>query len=276
MGFFDIFKPRSEDQAIAKSKLHELNSRLMESFSAIKQDISQQAEWIDYLHKNTQNIHKKHDSHKSEVTVNLNKLNKWVKHLHSSSKSQTENIEALETAMLRAFELYNKHILDLHKKVEMVQPQEVDTDNLKREVVAHIKPLMEAHQNDTKHILRNHLERHTESLITSKIKDFKPKEVIREKPVITPSEPKIVHHYSNAPLSNPEKKLLTMLFNSSDPLSYQQVSDQTGHSVNTVRVNMNLLKKKNLVEENTLPSGVKLFNISNKEKIKKMYNLQMI
>lgn len=77
-------------------------------------------------------------------------------------------------------------------------------------------------------------------------------------------------------LTNPEKKLLSLLFNEADPLGYQQISTKTGHSINTVRVNMNLLKKKGFVEENALPNGVKLFNLKNKEKIKRMYSLEVM
>jgi hypothetical protein len=39
---------------------------------------------------------------------------------------------------------------------------------------------------------------------------------------------------------------------------------------------MNTLKKKGFVEESTLPSGVKLFSVTNKEKVKKMYNVSVL
>jgi len=77
-----------------------------------------------------------------------------------------------------------------------------------------------------------------------------------------------------ARLTNPEQALLNMLFNEDNPLSYEQIASKTGKSINTIRVIMNSLKKEGLIEENMLPSGVKLFNISNKERIKKIYNLQ--
>jgi Fe2+ or Zn2+ uptake regulation protein len=77
-------------------------------------------------------------------------------------------------------------------------------------------------------------------------------------------------------LANPEQKLLNLLISESEPLTYAKVSQLTGHSINTVRVNMNSLKKKGFVEESTLPSGVKLFSVTNKEKIKKIYNVQVL
>ena len=76
--------------------------------------------------------------------------------------------------------------------------------------------------------------------------------------------------------TQPKQKLLNLLISEADPLTYTKVSQLTGHSINTIRVNMNLLKKKALVEESTLPSGVKLFSVTNKEKIKKMYNVQVL
>ena len=99
-------------------------------------------------------------------------------------------------------------------------------------------------------------------------------EVYVQQPLVKQPEPEIV--YGNVPLTNPEQKLLNVLFSESDPVSYSQLSNKIGHSVNTVRVNMNLLKKKGLIEENMLPTGVKLFNLNNKERIKKMYNVQHI
>ena len=82
-------------------------------------------------------------------------------------------------------------------------------------------------------------------------------------------------NYGNL-LTNPELKLLNMLFSETEPVSYSHLSNKTGQSINTIRVNMNTLKKKSLVEENLLPNGVKLFNLKNKERIKKMYNVSII
>ena len=77
-------------------------------------------------------------------------------------------------------------------------------------------------------------------------------------------------------ITNPEQRLLNLLMNEADPMTYTKVSQLTGHSINTIRVNMNSLKKKGFVEESTLPSGVKLFSVTNKEKVKKMYNVQIL
>jgi len=77
-------------------------------------------------------------------------------------------------------------------------------------------------------------------------------------------------------LTNPEQKFLNLLLAQPDPVSYALLAEKTGNSINTVRVIMNSLKKHGVIEENTLPSGVKLFNAVNKEKIKKLYNVEHI
>jgi len=75
-------------------------------------------------------------------------------------------------------------------------------------------------------------------------------------------------------LTSPEQKLLNLMVSESDPVSYSHIAEKTGNSINTVRVIMNNLKKRGLVEEQVLPSGVKLFSATNKEKIKKLYNIR--
>jgi len=77
-------------------------------------------------------------------------------------------------------------------------------------------------------------------------------------------------------LPNPLKSLLNLMISISEPVTYEQISQRTGKSKITVRVNMNLLKKRGLVEEHNTPSGVKLFTVSNKEKVKTLYNVEMI
>jgi hypothetical protein len=74
-------------------------------------------------------------------------------------------------------------------------------------------------------------------------------------------------------LSNPEQKLLNLLLSESDPVGYSHIAEKTGNSINTVRVLMSGLKKRGLVEEHVLPSGQKLWNAANKERVKKLYNL---
>lgn len=77
-------------------------------------------------------------------------------------------------------------------------------------------------------------------------------------------------------LPNPLKNLLNLMIAMGEPVSYELVSEKTGKSRITVRVNMNRLKRRGLVEEFTTPKGTKLFAVKNSEKIKKLYNVEAI
>jgi biotin operon repressor len=77
-------------------------------------------------------------------------------------------------------------------------------------------------------------------------------------------------------LSNPLKVLLNFMISIGEPMSYSAISQKLGKSKITVRVNMNRLKRQGLVEEFTTPDGSKLFAAKNAEKIKKLYNVDII
>jgi hypothetical protein len=86
---------------------------------------------------------------------------------------------------------------------------------------------------------------------------------------VTPSMPE--PNYNG--LTNPEKWLAGVLFNSENPLSYSQIAEKTGKTVSTVRVYMNQLKLKNFIDESSLPSGIKIFALRHKAKVNALYNL---
>ena len=73
-------------------------------------------------------------------------------------------------------------------------------------------------------------------------------------------------------LSNSEKWLLGVLFNTEAPLSYAQFAERTGKSISTIRVYMNQLKSRGFVEESSLPNGVKVFGLKQDAKVRKLYN----
>lgn len=106
------------------------------------------------------------------------------------------------------------------------------------------------------------------------------KELLREltspQPAEQPMQPSPVQFQPSQRLSNPEQKLLSLLFNEDHPLTYEQLVQKTGKNINTLRVTMNNLKKNSLIEENQLPNGLKVFAVANKEKIKKMYNVAVL
>ena len=74
-------------------------------------------------------------------------------------------------------------------------------------------------------------------------------------------------------LSNPEKWLIGVLFNSETPLSYQQIAERTKKSVSSIRVYMNQLKLRGFVDESLLPNGNKIFELKHEAKVKTLYNI---
>ncbi len=75
-------------------------------------------------------------------------------------------------------------------------------------------------------------------------------------------------------LTKSELELLNVLYSSHIPLSYIDLAQKVKKSPNTVKVYLNVLKNKGIeLEEHSALRGIKLHSISNKEKIKKFYNL---
>ena len=261
-----------------------------------KQNLGKINRWVEYLHTNGKKQQKDFEElekymkeaiviYKDHIVELYNKYNellteteKTKNHVHTTLASgRQELIEAVKHEM-------HVEVHDLLKNTIELERNHLEialTKKIKAKVEEDLKEEFEGH-------IRRKLKEHKEELQKAN-EEFHKKTEPRERRII--QEPAIVEHtpmfeqsiVTHAPiytqrqhLTNPEKKLLNFLFNEGDPLSYQQVSVKTGHSINTIRVNMNLLKKKGFVEENMLPSGVKLFTLKNKEKIKKMHNLEIM
>ena len=282
MGLFDIFK--KDDKRIVKARLDAFNSKVMDAFSAMRNDLMEQSRWISYLHEHTMGLKESHSSHKQELVANKQdllvqkqdlvlhqkKVIKWIEYLNESSQKQQKDLQKLQESIANAIGVYNEHLTELYERVE-TSKSKINEKKMKALVMEEVQEMLEDYESKSHKDIEKHVEKHVRGHVS------KLKEDLMElaETAIPEPETKIVH-MSHSPLSNPEQKLLTLLFNEADPLSYDTISQKTGHSINTVRVNMNSLKKKGLIEDHTLPSGVKLFNLTNKEKIKKIYNLQMI
>jgi hypothetical protein len=296
---------------VEPSKVNNLKTQLTASFSGMKNDLDNQNKWINFLHQALTDVKNKHGEHKnnthnhiSRVHNNIGNLNKWINHLHTMTKQQGDRLEQLETNVGTALNKHNDHVVELFKLVHS-QKEKISSslrDDIKNELMLEVQSHLVEHKGNVRDIKSNldQVEGKLDELKNAHIESKKAVNYVKNKqvsnkntmkqertPTNVPQEvyvqqsmpmqqhtPDII--YGNVPLTNPEQKLLNILFTESDPVSYSQLSNKTGHSVNTVRVNMNLLKKKGLIEENMLPNGVKLFNLNNKEKIKKMYNVQHI
>ena len=186
----------------------------------------------------------------SKIKADIESQRKWLDYLHNMHLNIRSSHELHKTST--SYELGNikKWINYLYTNSKK---QEKDFDNMQKQVVK----LFESYN---RHI----------SKIYKKLEAIEARNKhISEKPAYSTRQ----ELSSQAALTNPEQRLLNFLLNQPDPVSYESISSKTGHSINTIRVVMNSLKKKGLIEENLLPSGIKLFSAKNREKIKKIYNL---
>jgi len=207
----------------------------LNSISLFHHNINQR---IEDIHSKTTSIDQKHDN-------NLEVIKQWIdffnkKHKNTDDKLQimANYIKQLQETIDRnkiANETFVKQIID-----EYVDIPKIDKDLLKKEIAMELDYVENYVKNDPK------------NEIESKTKDI-----------------------SQMILTNSEKWLLNILFNSAEPLTYEQISYKTGKALNTIRVYMNSLKSKgSLIEENLLPNGSKVFAVTNKERIKKLYNIE--
>jgi hypothetical protein len=289
----------------SNSQLNQISENLMHSFMKVKEDMQTQKQWITYLHEDHKELKNKHEAHKQKTTDHAENTNKWIEYLNHNTKKQQKDFQELEKYIREAIGAYNEHIVELYNKYnDLITETEKAKSSVKETLVEHQKGLteeikhdihVEMHDNlknaielEKNHMeaalakrlkadLKEELQEEMELVIARKLEDLPraPEPIIEHKETIIEHEP-VIEYTAKQHLTNPELKLLNFLLNQPDPLNYHQIGIKTGHSINTVRVNMNLLKKKGFIEENMLPSGVKLFNVKNKEKIKKMYNLEVI
>lgn len=310
MGILDLFRGK-EEQPSANRRLQAMHGHVSEAFSqlhgqvtALHQEVQKQQEWLKYLHSNHLSLHTQHGDHKELTKSEVARMNSWITFLHKAIQKQEKQLAQVQTSIEASTQTYEKHIAGfydslekVHKKAsEKTAPQliekevnhdaiaqrvmeniQLDIEGLKAQVRQEIHASLSAslqeehekHKQSVQEMVRT-LQQEQESLFEEETP------VVLQQPHITQSTYEQLAPSWTMQLTNPEQKLLNLLMSEADPLTYTKISQLTGHSINTVRVNMNVLKKKNLVEESTLPSGVKLFSISNKEKVKKMYNVHVL
>lgn len=311
MGLFDIFKQK--EPVLAHRRIQNMHGHLQEAFSTVhghfatlRQEILQQKEWLKYLHQNHLSLTTQHSDQKEVTKTELTKLNSWITFLHKTNQKQEKQLSQLQKQTEDALKTHEKYLTEfsealqkVHKKanekpqVQLVQ-KEIDHDAITKKVAQDLQ--MDIHavkatlKQELHEALRTALEEQ-QSTHQDTLQEFEKKfegrlqelQEQREKkhiPIaplpLTLQEATPIPQQWPSPFTNPEQKLLNLLISESDPLTYTKISQLTGHSINTIRVNMNVLKKKGLIEESTLPSGIKLFSVTNKEKVKKIYNVQVL
>ncbi len=246
MGFFDNFSRQKlrQDADMLHRKLAEFRESIGRSFSGVRKDISRHREWIIYLNNIHDSLRKAYDEHRLLTHRDISRINKWLNFLHENMQKQEKAVAELRQN-LKALSDSSHHNMDkVYRKVNDLIERE---EKLRSMVLTEVKGVKDSHGETRKHV---------ESMM-------KMIEDAPDVPVIPDSS-----------LTNPEQKLLNLMLSEPDPVSYSSIAEKTGNSINTVRVIMNSLKKRGLVDENVLPSGVKLFSALSREKIKKLYNIQ--
>jgi hypothetical protein len=233
MGWLDKFR-KGGDPAVTHFR-----QSVVRSFSLIKEDMALQRQWIAYLNNLHGTLSDAHHTHRELTTRDLDELKRWINLLQANTERHDTALKQFETNLSKTVSAYNAFLLHLHNEVKGSRVRETE---LRRRIVDEVTALLVQHKRD----------------LQTEISHQRPEH-----------EPKAEEHS----LSNPEQKLLNVLLSQSDPVSYQALAEKTGNSVNTVRVIMNNLRKRGLVEEHLLPTGIKLWNAANKERVKKLYNL---
>ena len=261
-----------------------------------REHISQIYKWTDYLHQHTKKQQKDLKELENHLRDTISIYNEHIIQLynkHHQLASETEKIRhetavafaaqqkeiqsavkqeiliEMENTLRNAIDLEKEHFELTFSKRMKPQIEEALFTKLKEELNTSIKTSSEKNKQDLKTELTQFQK---ETLIAQQPIESMHLAQVTQKQEVEQQTP----FFSKQHLTNPEIKLLNYLFNQTDPANYSNIAVKTGNSVNTVRVNMNLLKKKGFVEDHTLPTGVKLFSVKNKEKIKRMYNLEVI
>ena len=223
-------------------RLEQMNSGIVAAFTRIKEDLHSQKKFLE-------DFYEQHHGFRKTTSLNHQRMAEWIKHFDGSIKRLEKDMMVLEKYIREEFNSLSTSSLNLFKEAYAKNIKEMQA--AKKEILHEVEVFMkENHQKQAK---------------------------TPQKPLINVDNvtnvKKIMHEGSFDTLSNPEKWLVGVLFNTQDPLSYSQISQKTGKSINTVRVYMNQLKFKGFIDESTLPNGVKLFSLRHKAKVKKLYNL---
>ncbi len=223
-------------------RLEQMNTGIVAAFTRIKEDLHSQKKFLE-------DFYEQHHGFKNTTSLNHQRMAEWIKHFDSSIKRIEKDMVVLQRGVRAELNSMSKASVNLHKEAYARNIKELHA--AKKEILREVEVFMK----------ENH-EKHVKTL---------PKPLVNVDNVTNVKN--IMHETSFDNLSNPEKWLVGVLFNTQDPLSYSQISKKTGKSINTVRVYMNQLKFKGFVDESTLPNGVKLFALRHKAKVKKLYNL---
>jgi predicted RNA-binding protein YlqC (UPF0109 family) len=192
---------------------------------------------VDHLSERHVELDKRHSE-------NLEIMKQWIEYFNKRHEETDSKFQIVVTYVKQLRENIDKNQKmneEFIKKVidEYVEIPQVDKNKLKEEILNEL------------------------NYVKTTLKDEKITDIVQK-----------TDELSRNLLTNSEKWLINILFNSTEPMTYEQIVGKTGKSLNTIRVYMNSLKNKgSIIEETTLPNGTKVFAVSNKERVKKLYNV---
>jgi hypothetical protein len=219
-----------------KIRLEQMNSGLISAFSRIRDDLASQRKILEELFEN-------HHGFRRTTSLNHERIAEWIKHFDHSIKRLDNDMKVLEKRFDDDFEALSTASLNLFKEAYAKNIKDVHA--VKKEILQEVEVFVREGRQKPKEINVSNV---------SNVNNIMPDPFFDS-------------------LSNPEKWLVGVLFNAENPLSYSQIAERTGKTLNTIRVYMNQLKFKGFIDESTLPNGVKLFSLRHKAKVKKLYNL---
>ncbi len=252
---------------------------------ALKREIELHKQWIAYLARLQGSLQSSHESHRELTTKDAQDIKRWLVELHKRAGEHAYTVRQLQENMRATVEGYSRQMAVLQQKMNELRLRDSYMQKLVRdEVAGHMERVKAEATRDAHDKVKEHMQTHSEALqeVRQSHEEIKSQlRAAREKTAEMERRHKEIEDTAKpAPqqgeLTNPEQKLLNLLLSEPDPVSYSAIAEKTGNSVNTVRVLMNNLKKRGLIVENILPSGVKLFSAQSREKIKKLYNLERL
>lgn len=239
--------------------MHEIHSKDQNlDYSGIKGELKKQDMWIRNLYTHSQNLHsyvanikETSTSHKKELLERVGQITEWVDYLHKSQLELKRDIRAFRGEMVA---LLKKNLEEYHNL--MAQYLSLKHNELIEKDAELKKEIMEEMAAE----LKKYFSVHSQIQGTGK----------------QPPEPLVnITLSEKAELSNPEKQILSLLFNEAKPMTYGHISKRLGKSLSTIRVYMNSLKaKRPIIEEFSAPGGSKVFSIKNSEMVKTLFNIQ--
>lgn len=205
------------------------------------------SKWINHLHNTDREHHRKHD----EIVNYLHHMHGFIHHLKNENEELKKNIQEL--------------------RANSVSRNEIRHLNAPKEISIDTKPI----ENAIFERLRLEIPKHEEKIV-ERIVEI-PQKMTQKEEKITKTETSMSQMVHKQDFTYSEKQVLNVLFSAESPLSYEAIGARLNKKSGTIKVYVNDLKKKGIdLEEFDGPGNIKLYALTNKEKVEKLYNLSVV